>query len=286
MTHDAADAARAWSARASCSADGVRLRRALGRQARRRAGSTALRDRHTGDATSPRRGAAAAHRRARAPRWTSRSPRFLPNPALLAAAARDDRQELDGRPIWHGVGRAIVVVVARAARAARALPLLLALLVGLLRRRRPAAHGGRLRSIKRRDQQVHRASSPTRSNCSSAACARACRSPRRSASSAHEVPGPVGEEFRSVTDKMKIGRTMDAALQETADRLGTPEFQFFVITPRDPARDRRQPGRDAVQPRRRAAQARADEAQDQGDVVGIEGIGLYRRLAAVHRLRR
>ncbi|MEG8053942.1 type II secretion system F family protein [Sphingomonas aerolata] len=45
-----------------------------------------------------------------------------------------------------------------------------------------------------------------------------------------EVDGPVGEEFRSVSDKMKIGRTMDVALQETADRLGTPEFQFFVIT--------------------------------------------------------
>lgn len=45
-----------------------------------------------------------------------------------------------------------------------------------------------------------------------------------------EVSGPVGEEFRSVSDKMKIGRSMDAALQETADRLGTPEFQFFVIT--------------------------------------------------------
>lgn len=45
-----------------------------------------------------------------------------------------------------------------------------------------------------------------------------------------EVPGPVGEEFRTVADKMKIGRTMDAALQETADRLGTPEFQFFVIS--------------------------------------------------------
>jgi tight adherence protein B len=29
---------------------------------------------------------------------------------------------------------------------------------------------------------------------------------------------------------MKIGRTMEAALQDTADRLGTPEFQFFVIT--------------------------------------------------------
>jgi tight adherence protein B len=45
-----------------------------------------------------------------------------------------------------------------------------------------------------------------------------------------EVDGPVGEEFRAVSDKMKIGRTMDVALQETSDRLGTPEFQFFVIT--------------------------------------------------------
>ncbi|WP_174291291.1 type II secretion system F family protein [Sphingomonas bacterium] len=46
----------------------------------------------------------------------------------------------------------------------------------------------------------------------------------------HELDGPVGVEFRSISDKMRIGRTMDAALQETADRLGTPEFQFFVIT--------------------------------------------------------
>jgi tight adherence protein B len=45
-----------------------------------------------------------------------------------------------------------------------------------------------------------------------------------------EVPGPVGEEFRTVSDKMKIGKTMDASLQDTADRLGTPEFQFFVIS--------------------------------------------------------
>ena len=45
-----------------------------------------------------------------------------------------------------------------------------------------------------------------------------------------EIPGPVGVEFRIVADKMKIGRTMESALQDTADRLGTPEFQFFVIT--------------------------------------------------------
>jgi len=47
---------------------------------------------------------------------------------------------------------------------------------------------------------------------------------------AGEIVGPVGVEFRMVADKMKIGRTMEAALQDTADRLGTPEFQFFVIT--------------------------------------------------------
>jgi tight adherence protein B len=47
---------------------------------------------------------------------------------------------------------------------------------------------------------------------------------------AAEIPGPVGLEFRAVADKMKIGRTMEVALQETADRLGTAEFQFFVIT--------------------------------------------------------
>ncbi|KQM22966.1 pilus assembly protein TadB [Sphingomonas sp. Leaf24] len=45
-----------------------------------------------------------------------------------------------------------------------------------------------------------------------------------------EVDGPVGEEFRLVSDRMKIGRSLDAALQESGDRLGTPEFQFFIIT--------------------------------------------------------
>ncbi len=46
----------------------------------------------------------------------------------------------------------------------------------------------------------------------------------------NEMDGPVGEEFRLIADRMKIGRTMDQALQETADRLGTPEFQFFTIS--------------------------------------------------------
>ena len=47
---------------------------------------------------------------------------------------------------------------------------------------------------------------------------------------ATEVPGPVGEEFKLVTERIKIGKTMEDALQETADRLNTPEFSFFCIT--------------------------------------------------------
>lgn len=47
---------------------------------------------------------------------------------------------------------------------------------------------------------------------------------------AQEVPGPVGEEFKLVTDRIKVGKTMEDALQETADRLAMPEFNFFCIT--------------------------------------------------------
>jgi tight adherence protein B len=47
---------------------------------------------------------------------------------------------------------------------------------------------------------------------------------------ADEIPNPVGIEFRTVADKMRIGRTMDAALQDASERLGTAEFQFYVIS--------------------------------------------------------
>ena len=45
-----------------------------------------------------------------------------------------------------------------------------------------------------------------------------------------EIPGPVGEEFKAVVDRIKLGRSMEEALQETADRLNTAEFSFFCIT--------------------------------------------------------
>jgi tight adherence protein B len=47
---------------------------------------------------------------------------------------------------------------------------------------------------------------------------------------AQEVPGPVGQEFKGIVERIKIGRTMEESLQETADRLGIPEFNFFCIT--------------------------------------------------------
>ena len=45
-----------------------------------------------------------------------------------------------------------------------------------------------------------------------------------------ELPGPVGEEFKGVIERIRIGNTMEAALQESAVMLGTAEFQFFCIT--------------------------------------------------------
>ena len=45
-----------------------------------------------------------------------------------------------------------------------------------------------------------------------------------------ELPDSVGIEFRTVADKIRIGQTMETALQEMAVRMNTPEFQFFVIT--------------------------------------------------------
>jgi len=47
---------------------------------------------------------------------------------------------------------------------------------------------------------------------------------------ATEVPAPVGEEFKLITERIKIGKTMEDALQDTANRLNMAEFSFFCIT--------------------------------------------------------
>ena len=50
------------------------------------------------------------------------------------------------------------------------------------------------------------------------------------ASVGREMPDPVGAEFRLISDGIKFGKSMDSALWETAKRLDTPEFKFFVIS--------------------------------------------------------
>jgi len=47
---------------------------------------------------------------------------------------------------------------------------------------------------------------------------------------AQELPAPTGIEFQNITDSMRIGKQLEEALWETADRLDTPDFKFFVIS--------------------------------------------------------
>ena len=47
---------------------------------------------------------------------------------------------------------------------------------------------------------------------------------------ANEVDDPVGGEFRRVMDQIRLGITLDDALEETAERIDSPEFKFFVIS--------------------------------------------------------
>lgn len=188
---------------------------------------TSLRDRHAGVIGS---GAVEAQMRkistARATNMDKAAARFLPNPALLGK-----RLEMTGKG-WsvgqYGLTTLCLALVVIAGLAVQGLPILLALLVGL-------AVGVGLPHfivgffINRRIDKFT-AKFPDAIEL----LVRGLRSGLPITETigvvGAEVDGPVGEEFRSISDKMKIGRTLDQALQETADRLGTPEFQFFCIT--------------------------------------------------------
>lgn len=45
-----------------------------------------------------------------------------------------------------------------------------------------------------------------------------------------EMSGPVGQEFRRVTDAVRFGQPLEDALWEVSNRLGVAEFKFFVIS--------------------------------------------------------
>jgi len=45
-----------------------------------------------------------------------------------------------------------------------------------------------------------------------------------------DMAAPAGEEFRRVSDNMRVGRSLEEALGEAASRLKIPEFDFLVIS--------------------------------------------------------
>jgi tight adherence protein B len=152
--------------------------------------------------------------------------KFIPNPALLRK-----RIEMTGKD-WtlgkYAMGSIVVAVVVAALAMFKGAPILLALLVGM------AAGLGLPHMLVSNliNRRVNKFT--TKFPDAIELLVRGLRSGLPISETlgvvGSEVPGPVGIEFRTVSDKMKIGRTMEAALQDTADRLGTPEFQFFVIT--------------------------------------------------------
>jgi tight adherence protein B len=162
----------------------------------------------------------------RASKWEGYASTLIPKPALLRK-----RLEMTGKDISLAKYAAIcigTVVFVTAAFALRGAPIILSLLLGLF-----FGIGGPHFVI---GKMIKRRVAKFNSNFPDAIelMVRGLRSGLPITETlgivAGEIIGPVGVEFRMVADKMKIGRTMDAALQETADRLGTPEFQFFVIS--------------------------------------------------------
>lgn len=45
-----------------------------------------------------------------------------------------------------------------------------------------------------------------------------------------EMQDPIAVEFATITDEIRLGKTLDEALWATAKRLDTPDFKFFVIS--------------------------------------------------------
>jgi tight adherence protein B len=45
-----------------------------------------------------------------------------------------------------------------------------------------------------------------------------------------ELPDPIGIEFRAVTEKLRLGISLDDAMWDVARRIDAPEFKFLIIS--------------------------------------------------------
>ena len=152
--------------------------------------------------------------------------RLLPNPERMAQRLRRTGKKWTlGRYLWICIGIAVVILLAMTVQGAPILfSLLLAVGVGL---GVPHMVVGKL--ITKRVGNF-----TARFPDAIDLLVRGLRSGLPIAETLHavstEIPGPVGVEFKQVIERIRIGKSMEAALQESADALGTPEFQFFCIT--------------------------------------------------------
>jgi tight adherence protein B len=155
-------------------------------------------------------------------RGDSLAKRFIPNPALLQLRlSQTGREWTLAQYVMVSAGLSVLMI---AVLVFRGVPALYALLVGI-----GLPHFIISKMIKRRVNKFN-----ARFPDAIELMVRGLRSGLPISETigivADEIPNPVGAEFRGVADKMRIGRTMDAALQDTAARLGTAEFQFYVIS--------------------------------------------------------
>lgn len=187
---------------------------------------TALRDRHANDTGAVVEAQLRRIQASRATRMDGIATRLLPRPAALKTRLeRTGKTWSPGQYLGVSIG---ILVVATAVCKLRGLPLLpslaIALFVALF-----VPHWWTGRLIKGRVKKFN-----ARFAEAIELLVRGLRSGLPISETlqvvGQEVPGPVGIEFRNVSDKVKIGRTMDAALTETAERLDIPEFNFFCIS--------------------------------------------------------
>jgi tight adherence protein B len=153
--------------------------------------------------------------------------RFLPHPALLR-----ERLEKTGRRISLGHYLAICVATGLGATILRMLildlPILLSVLYGIVTGL-GLPHLGIKFLIARRlrgftDQFPESIDFITRGLKSGLPVAESMRQVGA------EFSGPVGEEFRFISDRIKLGQPLDEALWAVAKRIDTPEYKFFVIS--------------------------------------------------------
>ena len=54
--------------------------------------------------------------------------------------------------------------------------------------------------------------------------------PESVAAVGRELPDPLGREFRQITESVRLGRSLEQAFWDSAEKLKLPEFRFFVVS--------------------------------------------------------